>query len=103
MNTISKSKLIVACLTIVMGGVGVIYQNFTPHKSITEHDVSNLYMNSALSTALKTKAEQKQGTDVAFNARTVEVNTVSKVKRAPDSAESTGENSSADEAANNDN
>lgn len=67
MSTSPKSKIIIGALTVGLGAIGVMFQNFTPHKSINEHDVSEIYMNTALSTALKTKAEKKDATDVAFH------------------------------------
>lgn len=89
MNTSPKSKVIVACLTIGLGAIGIVFQNFTPHRSAVKHDVSNLYMNAALSTALKTHAEKKQGTDIAYNHDEAdEVPTESK-KRSPDSVSTT--------------
>jgi hypothetical protein len=62
-NPKAKALLIFICIPSVML---VAFQNFTPHVSKKPSDVSDLYMNSALSTALKIKEEKKsQDTDVA--------------------------------------
>lgn len=60
-----KSKAI-AIIVSISGGVLLAFQNFTPHISKKPSDVSDLYMNSALSTALKTK-EEKKPKDMASN------------------------------------
>ncbi len=87
MSTNPKSKVIVGCLTVVLGGIGVFFQNFTPHRSLTDSDVSDIYMNSALSTALKTKAAKNKSNEVAFNNESAEDDPINH-KRVPTSDES---------------
>lgn len=59
MKKLNRPKAIALCvLTGVLGSILVAFQNFTPKTSEIPSDVSDLYMNSALSTALKTKASK---------------------------------------------
>ena len=58
----SKAIAIFICIPSVML---IAFQNFTPRLSVKPSDVSDLYMNSALSTALKTKEEKNKSQDMA--------------------------------------
>lgn len=68
MKNFNKAKLVaIFVLTGILGTVLVAFQNFTPNLSRTPTDVSDLYMNTALSTALKTK--ETKDTDRQFALR----------------------------------
>lgn len=51
----------------LLGSVLFAFQNFTPHLSNQPSDVSDLYMNSALSTALKTKERADEEKKLAYS------------------------------------
>lgn len=51
----------------LLGSVLFAFQNFTPHISDQPSDVSDLYMNSALSTALKTKERADEEKKLAYS------------------------------------
>lgn len=53
---------------VITGMALIAFQNFTPHDPFKTHDVSDIYMNSALSTALKTKTEKRSPQQVALNS-----------------------------------
>ncbi|MCC6137863.1 MAG: hypothetical protein IT287_04475 [Bdellovibrionaceae bacterium] len=68
MKKLNKNKsAVLFMISIVLGMTVIAFQNFTPHDPFKTNDVSDLYMNSALSTALKTKETKGSSQQVAMN------------------------------------